>query len=253
MRDRSRLERHALSFGQAADVYAAARPGYPQEAVEWLVPEDARTVLDLGAGTGKLTALLVREGRDVTAVDPSADMLARLTASHPDVTSLVGTAENIPMADASVDAVVVAQAWHWVDTGRAVPEVARVLRPGGTLGLVWNTRDESVDWVARLGEIMGGTAHFEMADGEPPVGPPFGPLEFWQTRWLQPLDRDGVLDLVRSRSYFLVKTTEEQNSTLAHVRELLDHHPELAGKAVIELPYVTEGFRTRLVQERPVR
>ncbi|MBG6239319.1 SAM-dependent methyltransferase [Mycetocola sp. CAN_C7] len=253
MRDRSRLEQHARSFGQAADVYAASRPGYPQDAVDWLVPSDARTVLDLGAGTGKLTTLLARSGREVIAVDPSADMLARLTASAPDVEVHVGTAESIPLPDASVDAVTVAQAWHWVDAARAVPEVARVLRPGGTLGLVWNTRDESVDWVAQLGEIMGGTAHYEMADDAPPVGSPFTPLESSTTRWLQPLAPAAVLDLVRSRSYFLVRTAGEQDATLAAVQDLLDSHPDLAGRVTIELPYVTECFRARLGADRPVR
>lgn len=253
MRDRSRLEHHALSFGQAAGAYAAARPGYPSDAVDWLVPDHARVVLDLGAGTGKLTALLAKSSRDVIAVDPSADMLAQLTASLPDVTTFVGTAEKIPLGDASVDAVTVAQAWHWVDAERAVPEVARVLRPGGTLGLVWNTRDESLDWVARLGEIMGGTAHFEMADEAPPVGLPFGPLETWRTRWVQALDRDGMLDLVRSRSYFLVKPKSEQDATIAAVIELLEDHPDLRGRPVVELPYITECFRTRLVEDRPVR
>ena len=253
MRDRSRLEHHALSFGQAAEAYAVARPSYPADAVEWLVPDGAGTVLDLGAGTGKLTTLLARSGRDVIAIDPSADMLAQLTASAPDITTLVGTAETIPLADASVDAVTVAQAWHWVDAERAVPEVARVLRPGGTLGLVWNTRDESIDWVARLGELMGGTAHYEMDDEAPPVGPPFGPLETWQTRWVQTLDRDGMLDLVRSRSYFLVKSKAEQDATIAAVIELLEDHPDLSGRPVVELPYITECFRARLVEERPVR
>jgi SAM-dependent methyltransferase len=253
MRDRSRLEQHALSFGSAADVYATSRPGYPQDAVDWLVPANAGTVLDLGAGTGKFTSLIPRSGREVIAVDPSADMLARLTASAPDVTTVLGSAESIPLADASVDVVTVAQAWHWVDAERAVPEVARVLRPGGTLSLVWNTRDESVDWVARLGEIMGGTAHYEMADEAPPVGPPFGPLESWQTRWVQRLDRAGVLDLVRSRSYFLVKSREEQDATLSAVSDLLDRHPDLTGRTVIELPYLTECFRARLGEEGPVR
>ncbi|WP_234698345.1 class I SAM-dependent methyltransferase [Lacisediminihabitans changchengi] len=139
------------SFGIAADVYERARPTYPLEAARWLVPEGARTVLDLGAGTGKFTRSLVDLGLDVIAVEPDERMRATLASSLPGVTALAGTAEHLPVADASVDAITVAQAWHWVDPALAVPETARALRPGGTLGLVWNLRDERVDWVRELG------------------------------------------------------------------------------------------------------
>src|SRR6185503_4756147 len=111
-------------------------------------------VLDLGAGTGKLTSRLVERGLDVVAVDPIAEMLEMLRTSLPDTPALLGTAEEIPLADNSVDAVLVAQAWHWFDPERAVKEVARVLRPGGRLGLVWNTRDERLGWGKDLGRII---------------------------------------------------------------------------------------------------
>ncbi len=112
---------------------------------------DARDVLDLGAGTGKLTTRLVERGLDVIAVDPIAEMLDVLRATLPDTPALLGTAEQIPLRDNSVDAVLVAQAWHWFDPERAVAEVARVLRPGGRLGLVWNIRDERLGWVKEFG------------------------------------------------------------------------------------------------------
>ena len=127
---RSRHDR-SLSFGSAAAAYERGRPSYPPEAIDWLLPRGARHVLDLGAGTGKLTTRLVERGLDVVAVDPIPDMLEVLRTSLPETRALLGTAEEIPLEDNSVDAVLVAQAWHWVDPERAIPEVARVLRPGG--------------------------------------------------------------------------------------------------------------------------
>ncbi len=146
-----RRKAQAASFGAAAATYERARPSYPDEAIGWLLPPGARRVLDLGAGTGKLTRGLVGRGLGVVAVEPSAGMRDQLARVLPGVTVLAGTAEEIPLADHAVDAVLVAQAWHWVDPARAVPEAARVLAPGGRLGLLWNIRDERADWVAELG------------------------------------------------------------------------------------------------------
>ena len=148
-------QQRSLSFGAEAAAYERGRPSYPPEAIDWLLPPDARDVLDLGAGTGKLTTRLVERGLDVVAVDPIPEMLELLSNSLPDTPALLGTAEEIPLPDDSVDAVLVAQAWHWFDPERAVKEVARVLRPGGRLGLVWNTRDERLGWVKDLGRIIG--------------------------------------------------------------------------------------------------
>ena len=131
-RSADQLQRQASSFGAAADAYERGRPPYPPEAVDWLLPEDASRVLDLGAGTGKLTRQLRGRGLDVVAVEPSAGMREQLARAVPDVAVYAGTAEEIPLPDGSVDAVLVAQAWHWVDRSRAVPEVARVLVPGGS-------------------------------------------------------------------------------------------------------------------------
>ena len=150
----SRQER-SLSFGSEAAAYERGRPSYPPESIDWLLPPGARDVLDLGAGTGKLTTRLVERGLDVVAVDPLAEMLELLSSALPDTPALLGTAEQIPLPDNSVDAVLVAQAWHWFDPQQAVAEVARVLRPGGRLGLVWNARDERLGWVKDLGRIIG--------------------------------------------------------------------------------------------------
>jgi len=245
-------EELARSFDAAAPVYARARPGYPEQALDWLLPAHARDVLDLGAGTGKLTAQLVARGLTVTAVEPSDRMRAELEAGLGEgVTALSGRAEHIPLPDGSVDVVLVAQAWHWVDPARAIPEVARVLRPGGRLGLVWNCRDERVPWVEELGRILA-------RPGEPTdtasaavrhtiLGPPFGPIERLDTEpWTQTLTPEGLVELAASRSYVITLEPDLRDDLLRRVRELLDHRPELAGRTEIELPYVTECLRAEL-------
>ena len=212
---------HARSFGAAADAYARARPGYPQDAVRFLVPRPGR-VLDLGAGTGKFSAALLAAGHEVVAVEPSTRMLAQLRTALPGVEAHEGSAEATGLPDASVDAVVVAQAWHWVDPARAVPEVARVLRPGGTLGLVWNLRDDTVDWVRRVWSIAQSGTEQEMGAEGTELDAPFGPPQRFTTRHVHVTDRAGVLDLVASRSYVIVRPEAERVELLARVGEVLD-------------------------------
>ncbi len=244
-----RHAQRAASFGAAVAEYERGRPTYPPEAVDWLLPRSARRVLDLGAGTGKLTGRLVERGLDVVAVEPSAGMREQLARSLPAVMLLDGTAEAIPLPDSSVDAVLVAQAWHWVDPVRAVPEVARVLVPGGRLGLVWNVRDEREEWVRRLGRILHGND-----DGRPSpvVGPPFGPVERHDVGWRYRLDRDALIDLAASRSYVITLEPAERAGLLARVRTLIDTHPALATAGDIELPYITECYRAELPAERSI-
>ena len=235
----------ASSFGTAADQYQRGRPEYPQSAVEWLVPRRARNVLDLGAGTGKLTRSLAAAGLKVTAVEPLREMRERLAAAVPGAVVLAGTAERIPLGDDSVDAVVVAHAWHWFDAALAVPEIARVLVPGGTLSLVWNMRDETELWAAALGAIM--HQHSRQAiDASPEIGAPFGPPERMEVRWRQPMTRQEVIDLVASRSYVITMPDDERARLLADVSELLDGDPALSGNDEIQLPYVTRCTRVRL-------
>jgi SAM-dependent methyltransferase len=236
-------EAHARSFGSFASRYERGRPPYPPEAVDWLLPHGARTVLDLGAGTGKLTRELLGRGLDVTAVDPSDGMLTELRRVLPAVRAETGRAEQIPLPDASLDAVLVAQAWHWVDLARAVPEVARVLRPGGCLGLLWNVRDERTDWMRRLGEIL----HSPDQNRDVHLGPPFGPVEVRDFSWTHHIGRDQLLDLVASRSYVILRPTDERAALLAQVRQLLATHPALVGRTRFDMPYVTHCARaTRL-------
>ena len=236
---------HASSFGAAAGSYQRGRPEYPQSVVEWLVPRRAKTVLDLGAGTGKLTWPLVAAGLKVTAVEPAQGMREQLAAAVPGAAVLAGAAERIPLPDASVDAVVVAHAWHWFDPDRAVPEVARVLVPGGTLSLVWNDRDETEPWMAALGAIMHRQAA-QLIDTSPRLGPPFGPPERMELRWQQRVTRQEVLDMVASRSYVISMLAAERDELLGEVAELLSEHPDLRGHEEIAMPYIARCTRVRL-------
>lgn len=234
----------ARSFGAAAEAYERGRPGYPPQALDWLLPADAKRVLDLGAGTGKLTRQLAQRGLDVVAVDPSEGMLIQLRRVLPGVPALLGNAEQIPLEDGAVDAVLVAQTWHWVDPERAVPEVARVLAPEGRLGLVWNKRDERTEWVLELGRIMHGGVEHQME--HPPVGPPFGSLERFDVEWTYGLSVDGLLDLVTSRSYVIGLSDADRVARLDEVRALVATHPALAGARELAMPYVTQCFRANV-------
>ena len=189
-------------------------------------------------------ASLVDRGLEVTAVDPSPEMLRVLRERLPGVRASEGHAERIPSPDAAFELVLAAQAWHWVDPARAVPEVARVLRPGGRLGLVWNERDESVGWVARAGGVDGGAA------SAPSTTRRTRCCRRRSERWRstrragsQELDLDGLLDLARSRSYFITKDADGQAAVIQSLRRLLREHPDLAGRDIIELPYVTRSYR----------
>ncbi|MEZ0358214.1 SAM-dependent methyltransferase [Mycobacterium sp. ENV421] len=234
----------SLSFGSEAAAYERGRPSYPPEAIDWLLPAGARDVLDLGAGTGKLTTRLVERGLDVVAVDPLAEMLELLSSALPDTPALLGTAEQIPLPDNSVDAVLVAQAWHWFDPEQAVAEVARVLRPGGRLGLVWNARDERLGWVKDLGRIIG---HENAQVNETTTVPePFVGVEHHRVEWTSYLTPQALIDLVASRSYCITSPADVRTQTLDEVRELLTTHPALANSTGLALPYITVGMRATL-------
>ncbi|MFI1991828.1 class I SAM-dependent methyltransferase [Actinoplanes sp. NPDC020271] len=234
--------RHAASFGAAAREYRRGRPSYPQEALDWLVPSSAKTVADLGAGTGKFTELLVKAGFDVIAVEPSEGMREQLAEVVPTAAVHEGTAENIPLADASVDAIVMAQAWHWVDPARGIPEIVRVLRPGGTLGLIWNIRDSAEPWVAELDELLHHHSRQDL-DTTPSLAVPFTQVERAEFRWVHTMSRQSLIDMIASRSYVIVLPEPERAELLGNVAELLDSHPDLAGHDEITLPYVTRCTR----------
>jgi len=242
--DRHRAQ--ANSFCAVADIYERGRPSYPEEAIDWLIPAQARRVADVGAGTGKLTRQLRERGLDVIAVEPSAGMREQLGRAVPGVPVLGGTAERIPLADGTVDVVLVAQAWHWLDPALAVPEAARVLAPGGRLGLLWNRRVEEEAWVAELSTIIGSRGTPGSARHFPDIGPPFGPAERRSVDWVHRLSRAEMTDWVASRSYVITLPDERRRGVLGQVRDLLDTHPALAGDAEIALRMVTRCSRADL-------
>ena len=238
----------SLSFGSQAAAYERGRPSYPPEAVDWLLaPTDtwaARDVLDLGAGTGKLTTRLVERGLTVIAVDPIAEMLEMLRTALPDTPALLGSAEQIPLPDNAVDAVLVAQAWHWFDQEQAVAEIARVLRPGGRLGVLWNTRDERSGWVKDLGRIVGLEHDRDNATVDLPE--PFTDIATHQVEWTNYITPQALIDYVASRSYCITSPAEVRTRTLDEVRELLVSHPSLANATGLAMPYITVCVRATL-------
>jgi SAM-dependent methyltransferase len=212
-----------------------------------------RVVLDLAAGTGKLTRALRAFGPQLIAVEPSDGMRRVFASVVAGVPVYDGTAEAIPLADKSVDAVVVGQAFHWFRTEAALREIARVMRPGGALGLIWNRRDERVPWVAHLGAMINSRDRRGAPDSKDERWTsafdgqgPFGPLEHRSFRFVQPLSPDGVVERVLSISFLATVPKEEQRSIASAVRSLLASTPETVGRAIVEFPYTTDVYVARL-------
>ena len=238
--------RRAASFDSAAERYEAARPGYPAQAVGWMVPRSAASVLDLGAGTGKLTESLVAPGRTVYAVDPSSEMLRVLADKLPDVDARVGNGERIPLPDASIDVVTVAQAWHWMDEDRAAAEIARVLRPGGVLSMVWNNDDDRVPWIRELGGAADAIPHVRpVADEELEEIAGFGPGAANGWPWIRRMTRAELIAYESSVSAFLIASPAAQVERIAYLHAVLDRHPELEHDGTIDYPVYTLCLRYR--------
>lgn len=245
--DAERRRHMAAAFLEGGDHYHRVRPGYPADSLDWLLAgttSPVRDVLDVGAGTGKYTQLLAQQGWAITAVDPSADMLAQLAASLPGARTMVGTAEHLELADASMDLAVVAQAWHWCDPLAASTEIARVLRPGGTLGLVWNQLDVGIPWVHRLARIMhAGDVH--KPDFRPAVGPEFSVAQPHDSRWSQTMTPEGIMELAKSRSYYLKASEHTRAKVMANLAWYFFEHLGHAPGQELELPYVAQSWRSR--------
>lgn len=231
------------AFAEVADAYERGRPGYPEQAVRWLAGDEPADVVDLGAGTGKLTRALVGLGHRVTAIEPLDEMRAELEAAVPSARALPGSAEAMTLADASVDVVTSAQAFHWFDHDDALPEIARVLRREGRIALVWNSRDDRDPWMARLSAIIGNESVTE-SDVVPILAASglFGPVETATFAFEQVLDRDGLLDLVLSRSYLAKLPPAEREPVLEAVGTLYDETADAEG---VRLAYVTDCYRAQ--------
>jgi len=238
----------ALSFGQAAARYDSIRPTYPADAIRWTIGDAATEpnalghVVDLGAGTGLLTrAILGASEARVTPVEPDPLMRERLATRTPSVTPLAGSAESIPLADASVDAVLVGQAYHWFDPDSAHAEIARVVRPGGVFGPIWNIRDSSVGWVAEFTKLIDGDSavahHGKLI--RPDFGPGFGPISCETFRHSMSMNADGLVALLASRSYYLTASPERQDALTTSIRRLADTMP-----STFTMPYVTYCYRS---------
>jgi SAM-dependent methyltransferase len=238
----------ARSFNQVADAYRRARPSYPQAAVEWVLEHaPGRRVVDLAAGTGKLTEVLVAAGSDVVAVEPLDRMRAELARVLPGVPVLEGSAEHLPRDDASADAVLVAQAFHWFDADRALDEIARVLVPRGALGLIWNLRDERVGWVSELTAALGGAgdvlAESRRLAEEPIAHPAFTDVDRREFPNPEPFDRARLLDWATSTSSIATLDPAERAATLERIARLCDEHPDLRGRDRFTMPFVTVVVR----------
>jgi SAM-dependent methyltransferase len=214
--------------------------------VDWLVPPHARQAADIGAGTGKFTELLVQRGLDVTAIDPSADMLEQLRSALPGVTAMEGTAEATGLADSAFDVVTVAQAWHWCDPLRASTEIWRILKPGGVLGLIWNQLDTSVPWVHRLSRIMH-AGDVLKPDFRPPIGPEFVELGSQLTRWDDPVTPLDIMELTKSRSYYLRAGESIRAKVLRNLEWYLFEHLGHTPDEMLALPYLTQTWRARKI------
>ncbi|MEV7604704.1 class I SAM-dependent methyltransferase [Paenarthrobacter sp. NPDC089322] len=238
--------RHELgqSFQDGGEHYDRVRPGYPADSADWLIPPGAMSAVDVGAGTGKFTALLVKRNLAVTAVDPSNDMLEQLRKSYPHVIALEGTAEATGLADSAFDVVSVAQAWHWCDPLEASTELARILSPQGVLGLIWNQLDTSVPWVHRLSRIMhAGDVH--KPGFRPVIGPEFKDAESHLTTWTDTVSPEDVMELTKSRSYYLRANDTTRAKVMANLEWYLYEHLGHAPGELLGLPYLTQTWRAR--------
>jgi SAM-dependent methyltransferase len=248
--------RRASSFGSAAAQYAQHRPGYAEAAIRWcLAPVSGLQpvrVADVGAGTGILTGGLARLGADVVAVEPDPAMLAELRRQLPGVRAVQGSAEAIPLPDQSVDAVLCGQAMHWFDLDRALPEIARVLTPGGVLAGLWNVDDDRVGWVAELaaisqsGPVLSGWRATREADTEQGAlragSSWFTPVQESEFGNGQPRTADSLVAGLATHSSLLVTDEAERTKTLATIREFLHRQPETSA-GEFTLPLVTVALR----------
>ncbi|GAA5062075.1 class I SAM-dependent methyltransferase [Streptomyces sp. SID10815] len=241
-------QQRGTSFGSNAAGYAEHRPDYPREAIEWaLEPVAGRsglTVVDLGAGTGQLTKGLRAAGITVIAVEPDARMRDELVRNHDGVEAHLGSAEHIPLPDASVDAVLAGNAFHWFDQERAFPEIARVLRPGGVVAALWNDDDTRVDWIAGLVRIFGWDSTTSPTD-RLRQHPLFTELAHTDFRHGQRCTTDSMVARMATLSPVLALPQERRDDLLDRIRRHLNEHPDTE-KGEFDLPIRTTVTRAEL-------
>ncbi len=238
-------------FAKEATAYSRGRPEYPQALQTWLKEvlglAPGQRVADVGAGTGKFCKLLTATGAEVVAVEPVDEMRAE-AAKLAGVQVLAGTAQSIPLPGESLDSIVCAQAFHWFAGAEALDEFARVLKPGGKLGLVWNVRDESVDWVLRITELItpyeGDAPRFYKGDWKKPFPHPrFGPLR--ETTFVHEhvgSPQQVVIDRFMSVSFIASLPQRENERVRGELENLVATHPALQGREVVSFPYRTVAF-----------
>jgi SAM-dependent methyltransferase len=225
----------ALSFGSVASDYDRFRPSPPAAALDLLIPPGAQAVLDLAAGTGAVTRMLAGRAPGIIAVEPDERMRAVLSAGCPAATVLAGQGEDIPLPDASVDVVVISSAWHWLDPERAVPEITRVLRVGGVLGVIWISRDTRVPWVAEFNQLARESREADRpADGEPgrrrrmvefPAGTPLSPPETLTVEYSLPMTSEQLSGLLSTYSGVITLGPQARADFSRRVRAFLDRQP----------------------------
>ena len=231
--------RRARSFGALAEDYERYRPGYPDEAVDWLLPPSSRMVADLGAGTGKLTGSLLARGLQVVAIEPDGMMAGVLQRTHPTAEVRIAGADALPLGDRSVDAVLVAQAWHWFPHELAAAEVRRVLRPGGWLGLVWNRATPEEPWQVEVERLNDGArGRPSEAPGEGPdvvevEGLPSAELESAEYPWAESLTPDQLGGRLRTFSHISLLPDAQREKLLHRAVAIAEHEAARLGSPVV--------------------
>ncbi|MEU5212368.1 class I SAM-dependent methyltransferase [Streptomyces sp. NPDC020742] len=245
-----------LSFGEIVERYDRFRPGLPEAAVDWLVPDGCKTVVDLAAGTGALTRSLVDHVEHVIAVEPDPRMRETLGRNCPDARVLSGTGEQIPLPDGQADAVLISMAWHWMDPQRAVPEIARVLRSGGTFGVAWNHRALSVPWVAELDSFTRELRARAAAEGptgtgaaptreatDPPTGSLFSVFTEMRMTWSKPVTAGELVGLLGTDASAIALPVDARSAVDEQVAAYVREELGLSGDKTIDLPVACRCLR----------
>jgi SAM-dependent methyltransferase len=238
----------AHTFGTAATEYDRLRTAAPEAAVDWLVGTGIRNAVEVGAGTGLFSRILAERVPELYPVEPDERMREVFTQSSSGLTPLAGSAESIPMPDHSVDAVFSADSWHWFDPPTACREIARVLRPGGVLAVSWNQRDSSVPWMEDLFRVQDGVHDTARLPGvfTLPDNTGFLPPRRRVITWTRPMSPEDLVALLGTYSAVLAMSESERAAVYERSHEYIDNHPELRGRELIDVPFRTVCWRTRL-------